>query len=79
MRICFIDKEERSGEEKKSVRGTSMGFFTGISHYMKIYDIVKSAYTNYKVSKSSHLNYYSVFINIYFMLIYLFVLILGFR
>jgi predicted HAD superfamily hydrolase len=61
--VFFIDKEERSGEDRKSARGTFMGFFTGISHYMKIYDMVKSAYTNYKVSKSSYVNYYSVFIN----------------
>jgi predicted HAD superfamily hydrolase len=47
--MFFIDKEERSGEDKKSARGALMGYFTGISHYMKIYDIVKSAYTNYKV------------------------------
>jgi hypothetical protein len=63
VHIFFIDKEERSGEDKKSARGTSMGFFTGISHYMKIYDMVKSAYTNYKVSRSNYVNYYSVFIN----------------
>ena len=34
-----------------------MGFFASISHYMKIYDIVKSAYTNYKVSSWSGMNY----------------------
>jgi predicted HAD superfamily hydrolase len=52
--MFVIDKEDRSSEDKKSVRGTSMGVFTGISHYMKIYDIVKSAYTNYKVSNLGH-------------------------
>jgi hypothetical protein len=37
-----------------------MGFFASISHYMKIYDIVKSAYTNYKVSRSGAMNYSSL-------------------
>jgi hypothetical protein len=61
--VFFIDKEEKSGEDRKSARGTFMGFFTGISHYLKICDMVESAYTNYKVSSSSYVNYYSVFIN----------------
>jgi hypothetical protein len=37
-----------------------MGFFASISHYMKIYDIVKNAYTNYKVSSSGGMNYCSL-------------------
>ncbi|KDR16213.1 huntingtin [Zootermopsis nevadensis] len=48
-----LDKEERSSEDKKSGRGTSLGFFAGISHYMKIHDIMKSAYTNYKITLDS--------------------------
>jgi hypothetical protein len=63
--IFFLDKEERSGEDKKSGRGTSVGFFAGISHYMKIHDIVKSAYTNYKVRRSHHMNYSFIFINLF--------------
>lgn len=50
LHVFLIDKEEKSAEDKKGGRGTPMGFFASISHYMKIYDIVKSAYTNYKVS-----------------------------
>ncbi|XP_069698723.1 huntingtin isoform X2 [Periplaneta americana] len=47
------EKEERSSEEKKSGRGTAMGFFASIPHYMKIHDIVKNAYTNYKITLDS--------------------------
>jgi hypothetical protein len=62
VHVFFLDKEERSGDDKRSGRGTSVGFFASIPHYMKIHDIVKSAYTNYKVNTSSHMYYYfSVF------------------
>ncbi|PSN49021.1 Huntingtin [Blattella germanica] len=47
------DKEERSSDDKKSGKALAMGLFANIPHYMKIHDIVKSAYTNYKITLDS--------------------------
>nr|CAD7204343.1 unnamed protein product [Timema douglasi] len=42
-----LDKEDKI-EEKKSGRGVPLGLFANLPHYVKIHDMVKSAYTNYK-------------------------------
>ncbi|XP_063237175.1 huntingtin isoform X2 [Bacillus rossius redtenbacheri] len=43
------DREEKL-EEKRGVRSTTMGLFANLPHYMKLYDMIKSAYTNYKIT-----------------------------
>nr|CAD7591330.1 unnamed protein product [Timema genevievae] len=43
------DKEDKM-EEKKSGRGVPLGLFANLPHYVKIHDMVKSAYTNYKIT-----------------------------
>lgn len=51
----LIDIQEK-GEKKEGVRTTSaMGYFANTPHYMKIYELLKSAYTNYKVCDLSFL------------------------
>lgn len=37
------------GEKRDSVKTSALGYFANAPHYMKIYDLLKSAYTNYKV------------------------------
>nr|CAD7458552.1 unnamed protein product [Timema tahoe] len=44
-----VDKEDKM-EEKKSGRGVPLGLFANLPHYVKIHDMVKSAYTNYKIT-----------------------------
>lgn len=41
------EKEDRT--EKKDIKTNSLGNFVNIPHYMKIYELVKVAYNNYKV------------------------------
>lgn len=38
------------GEKKDAVKASALGYFANVPHYMKIYELLKSAYTNYKVS-----------------------------
>ncbi|CAG2061280.1 unnamed protein product, partial [Timema podura] len=47
------DKEDKM-EEKKSGRGVPLGLFANLPHYVKIHDMVKSAYTNYKTIHPCH-------------------------
>lgn len=42
------EKEDKT--EKKDVKVNSVGGFVNIPHYMKMYEITKVAYTNYKAS-----------------------------
>ncbi|KAK7793413.1 hypothetical protein R5R35_014313 [Gryllus longicercus] len=53
------EKEEKMDEKRgttgsstsaSSNRGTSIGFFANCPHYMKVYEVVRSAYTNYKIT-----------------------------
>ncbi|XP_049777630.1 huntingtin [Schistocerca cancellata] len=46
------EKEDKV-DEKKTNRGTPIGLFASSAHYMKLYDAVKSAYTNYKITLDS--------------------------
>nr|CAD7264748.1 unnamed protein product [Timema shepardi] len=49
-----LDKEDKM-EEKKSGRGVPLGLFANLPHYVKIHDMVKSAYTNYKTIHPRHI------------------------
>ncbi|XP_066998979.2 huntingtin [Anabrus simplex] len=51
--VKIASEKEDKPEEKRSSRGAAMGFFASSPHYMKIYDIVRSAYTNYKITLDS--------------------------
>lgn len=42
------DKAERKGE---GVKTNAAGYFANAPHYMKLYEILRTAYSNYKVSK----------------------------
>lgn len=45
----LVETSEK-GDKKESVKANAMGYFANAPHYMKIYDLLKSAYSNYKVS-----------------------------
>lgn len=46
------DKSERDRRERDS-KSNAMGYFASSTHYMKLYEILRMAYTNYKVQKRS--------------------------
>nr|CAD7394386.1 unnamed protein product [Timema cristinae] len=48
--VCLSTDKEDKMEEKKSGRGVPLGLFANLPHYVKIHDMVKSAYTNYKIT-----------------------------
>lgn len=54
--IFFSEKDDKF-EEKKSSRFASMGLFATSLHYWKLYETVKSAYTNYKVKLIDSVNW----------------------
>lgn len=41
---------ETPEKKENAVKTNTMGYFANIPHYMKIYELLKSAYTNYKVN-----------------------------
>lgn len=44
-------KNEKEGDKKSDgVKVNTMGYFANIPHYMKIYELLRTAYNNYKVS-----------------------------
>lgn len=43
------DKDDKSERKSDSVKVNSMGYFVSIPHYMKIYELLRTAYNNYKV------------------------------
>lgn len=49
INIYFSEKDDK---EKKldSSKFTAMGYFANLAHYMKLYEILRMAYSNYKVS-----------------------------
>lgn len=44
------------GDRREGVKTTAMGYFANAPHYMKIYELLKAAYANYKVSANQVLN-----------------------
>ncbi|KAJ8959892.1 hypothetical protein NQ318_011628 [Aromia moschata] len=46
------EKEEK-GEKKESVKMNSVVNFVSLPHYLKIYEVLKSSFTNYKISLES--------------------------
>ncbi|KAJ8928271.1 hypothetical protein NQ314_019222 [Rhamnusium bicolor] len=47
-----LDKEEKS-EKREGIKFNSVGMFVCSPHYMKIFDVLKSSFTNYKISLES--------------------------
>lgn len=48
------DKDERNEKKIDSNKFSAMGYFASLSHYMKFYEILKMAYTNYKTTLDSN-------------------------
>lgn len=46
----LIEKEEKNEKLKDTAKANALGYFSSSAHYMKIYDVLKTAYTNYKVN-----------------------------
>ncbi|XP_061171379.1 huntingtin-like isoform X1 [Saccostrea echinata] len=44
------EKEKEQEKEKEKTKKDSLGVFHSLPHYMKLYDVLKGAYSNYKVS-----------------------------
>ncbi|XP_056004424.1 huntingtin-like isoform X2 [Ostrea edulis] len=44
------EKEKEQDKEKEKTRKESLGVFHSLPHYMRLYDVLKGAYSNYKVS-----------------------------
>nr|XP_022340193.1 huntingtin-like isoform X2 [Crassostrea virginica] len=44
------EKEKEQEKEKEKAKKDSLGVFHSLPHYMKLYDVLKGAYSNYKVS-----------------------------
>ncbi|XP_022909585.2 huntingtin [Onthophagus taurus] len=47
------DKDEKIEKKPENVKNISMGYFANLPHYMKIYDILRMAYLNYKITLDS--------------------------
>lgn len=45
----LVETPER---KDNAIKTNAMGYFANMPHYMKVYDLLKSAYTNYKVSSN---------------------------
>lgn len=45
----LLEKEEKPEKKNDTVKVNAMGYFANVPHYMKIYELLRSAYTNYKV------------------------------
>lgn len=48
-----IEKDEKSEKRTESFKANLMGFFANSPHYLKIYELLKTAYTNYKTTLDS--------------------------
>lgn len=47
--LCYYtEKEKEQEKEKEKARKDSLGVFHSLPHYMKLYDGLKGAYSNYK-------------------------------
>lgn len=44
------EKEEKAEKKADIMRSNFMGYFAGSLHYLKIYELLKTSYSNYKVS-----------------------------
>lgn len=51
--LCYYtEKEKEQEKEKEKARKDSLGVFHSLPHYMKLYDVLKGAYSNYKAGWS---------------------------
>lgn len=48
-RLVETPEKSGKGETAAATKANAMGYFANAPHYMKIYELLKSAYTNYKV------------------------------
>lgn len=46
----LTEKDEKTERMKEIAKANAMGYFCNLPHYMKIYETLRTAYTNYKVS-----------------------------
>lgn len=47
--LCYYtEKEKEQEKEKEKARKEFLGVFHSLPHYMKLYDGLKGAYSNYK-------------------------------
>lgn len=53
------DKNEKQEKKSDQIRTSAAGYFANIPHYMKLYELLRMAYTNYKVHFNNLLNAYS--------------------
>lgn len=59
----LVETLEKGGDKRDGVRTSAMGYFANAPHYMKIYELLKSAYTNYKVSRNVFQIFLVLFLN----------------
>lgn len=45
----LVESSDKSDKKGDGIKTNTMGYFANVPHYMKIYDLLKSAYSNYKV------------------------------